>query len=67
MPKNVGPVDRAARVVIGLLFLAAVFYTAGLVQILAAIVALIALGTGLSGYCVLYSIAGINRVKGNSR
>ncbi|MBX8638837.1 MAG: DUF2892 domain-containing protein [Candidatus Thermoplasmatota archaeon] len=67
MQKNVGPADRGVRIVAGLLLLAAIFYTGGLLQILVAVIGLIALVTGLSGYCVLYSIAGINRVGKNTQ
>lgn len=56
---NVGGVDRIVRVVIGLILAVAVFRTTGAVEIIAGVLALIALVTGIAGMCPLYRLVGI--------
>jgi len=58
---NEGSVDRAVRIVVGLvaLFLAYSSLT-GVVQIIAYIIGVIALITGIVGFCGLYAVLGIN-------
>lgn len=66
MECNVGGVDRGVRIVIGILLL---LLTIGLgiysqiVGILAALIGLIMLVTGVSGYCPLYKITKTNTCK----
>jgi hypothetical protein len=62
MDRNVGPEDRVVRVVVAL-GLAVVIYVAGLDgigAIVAGIVAVYLLITGLLGRCVLYKLIGVD-------
>ncbi len=62
--QNEGVVDRFIRVIIGSLALvAAFFWLSGTIQLVAYIMAIAALVTGLVGYCGLYSIFGISTCK----
>lgn len=66
MECNVGGVDRIIRIVIGILL---ILLTIGLgiysqlMGILISLVGLIMLVTGISGYCLLYKILGVNTCK----
>ncbi|MBN2487985.1 MAG: DUF2892 domain-containing protein [Methanosarcinaceae archaeon] len=67
MQKNEGTVDRAVRVVLGLVLLymgAAQVVTTGMVTYIIALLGLVLLITGAIGYCGLYSILKINTLKG---
>ncbi len=67
MEKNTGTIDRAVRVVIGVvLLILAYIYWASLGAVwgsLLVIIAAIALITGLVGMCPLYKLLGINSNK----
>ncbi len=62
MTKNIGPVDRAIRVVVGIALLAAFFLGAveGALGIIAIVVAVAMLGTAAIGWCAPYTLLGIN-------
>lgn len=62
MTKNIGPIDRAIRVVVGIALLAGFFLGAleGVVGIIAIVVAVAMLGTAAIGWCGPYSLLGIN-------
>jgi hypothetical protein len=62
MLKNVGGVDRAVRVVLGVVLLALGFLhvVTGTIAIVAYIVGAVALITGLVRFCPAWSIFGIN-------
>lgn len=65
---NEGRLDRAIRASIGITALAlALFYLTGLPQIIAFTIALIGIGTGIIGYCGLYTLLGINTCPTNSK
>ena len=66
MEKNEGKVDRAVRVVLGLVLLyvgAAQVVTTGIPTYIIALLGLILLVTGATGYCALYSILKLNTLK----
>ena len=60
--KNYGTKDRVARVVVGALIGAAYImgYIQGTVALVLGIVALVMVGTGAAGYCVIYEPLGID-------
>ena len=58
--KNVGNIDRIIRIVAGLALFVAAYITGGGAAIVLAIAGVIALGTGLAGWCGLYALLGIN-------
>lgn len=57
MKMNAGPVDRSARIMLGLIFVALGFYFQ---TWLGYGLGAIALTTGLLGYCPLYTVVGLN-------
>lgn len=59
MTTNVGSVDKAVRVVIGLGLLALVFLLEGAARWWG-LVGIVPLGTALIGYCPLYSLLGVS-------
>ncbi len=62
--QNEGVTDRIIRVIVGSFALvAAFFWLGGTPQLVAYAVGVIALVTGLVGYCGLYSIFGISTCK----
>jgi len=63
--KNVGGMDKNARIVIGILLLAAAYLVQAdmLVRGIIGIVGAIVLFTGLMGTCALYSLIGVNTAK----
>jgi len=62
--KNVGKMDRGARIVLGLALLAGWFANGdGAFAWLYLVGALVALATGLTGSCGLYSVFGISTCK----
>lgn len=64
LKKNVGKMDRGARVVLGVALLAGYFLNGdGSYAWLYLLGAIIALATGIVGSCGLYSIFGINTCK----
>lgn len=64
MQMNIGTIDRAARVVIGLALLALIFVGP---QTLWGLVGLIPLGTALVGFCPAYRLFGIGTRSGHGR
>lgn len=57
MPRNEGTLDRALRIIVGLVLLALVFVGP---KTMWGLIGLIPLLTGLAGYCPLYQILGMN-------
>ena len=57
MPRNEGTIDRALRIIVGLILLALVFVGP---KTMWGLIGLIPLATGLIGYCPLYQILGIS-------
>ncbi len=61
MKKNEGPADRAVRVILGIILIAGgIFLLEAIWKILAIIIGAILLITGLTGFCTLYKVFGIN-------
>jgi hypothetical protein len=61
VPKaNEGQIDRAVRVVLGLLILIVAFKVGGVLNLLVGLVALILLITGVVGICPAYFLIKIN-------
>ncbi|MCF6207956.1 MAG: DUF2892 domain-containing protein [Ghiorsea sp.] len=64
MKENVGTVDRALRVVIGIaLALAGWLGAGGALGIILIVVGLVLIVTGLMSSCPIYSVAGLNTVE----
>ena len=59
MTANVGGIDRAVRILVGLALLSLLAWYPGEAKWFG-LIGLIPLGTGLMGYCPLYSLFGIN-------
>lgn len=57
---NEGPIDRIIRVVIGIALVVAGFFVSGIISIILWVVGAIALLTGITGFCGLYVLFGIN-------
>ncbi|MFN3147177.1 MAG: DUF2892 domain-containing protein [Paracoccaceae bacterium] len=57
MPRNEGTIDRAARIILGLVLISLVFIGPATPW---GWVGIIPLATGLVGYCPLYSVLGLN-------
>ncbi len=58
---NEGTIDRAVRLIVGIVLLALVFSSlSGIWQIVAAVAGLIMLATGAIGFCPLYGLFGFN-------
>jgi len=60
MTRNVGSIDRAVRILVGIVLLALVFVGP---QTMWGLIGIIPLATGLFGTCALYSVFGINTCK----
>ena len=57
MKSNVGGMDRAIRIILGIVLLVVAYlWLSGALMIIAYIVGAIALITGLVGWCCLYSV-----------
>lgn len=64
MKVNESTTDRVIRVIIGSLALVAgLFWLAGTAQIIAYVVGVAALATGLVGFCGLYALLGVSTCK----
>ncbi len=64
MKENVGTVDRALRVVLGIaLALAGWLGAGGALGIILIVVGLVLIVTGLMSSCPIYSVAGLNTVE----
>ena len=57
MPRNEGTLDRALRILLGLILLSLVFIGP---QTLWGLIGLVPLATGLMGYCPLYQVLGLS-------
>ncbi|MCS7150777.1 MAG: DUF2892 domain-containing protein [Endomicrobia bacterium] len=65
---NEGPVDRALRIIFGILLLfIGVTYFAGLLSVLFIVLGIIGLITGITGFCGLYALLGINTCPKNKQ
>lgn len=60
LKKNVGPIDRALRVILGLALLAGFFLNSSGAYSWLYLVGIIPLATGLMSSCPLYSILGLS-------
>ncbi|MDP5336836.1 MAG: DUF2892 domain-containing protein [Paracoccaceae bacterium] len=60
MTKNVGGIDRIARIVLGLALLIGFAFNSGGAYSWAYLLGIIPLATGLIGWCPPYSLLGIN-------
>lgn len=58
--RNVGNIDRVIRIAAGLALFFAAYTTGGTAAVVLAIAGVIALATGLVGWCGLYALLGIN-------
>ena len=63
IPKNIGNPDRMIRVVVGLGFCYVAVMTSGLVSVIFWVLTLVALVTGLVGWCAIYALYGFNTLK----
>jgi hypothetical protein len=57
---NEGPIDRIIRVVLGIVLVVAGFFVSGVLSIVLWVIGGISLLTGITGFCGLYAIFGIN-------
>lgn len=57
MPRNEGTLDRALRIIVGLVLLSLIFVGP---KSMWGLIGLVPLITGLVGYCPLYQIVGLN-------
>lgn len=62
MKPNVGPIDRLIRIIIGL----AIAIIGIIFKSYWGVAGIVILGTGVFGYCLLYSLFGINTAKKKS-
>lgn len=60
LKKNVGAIDRALRIVVGLALLAGFFLNADATWRWAYLIGIVPLATGLLSTCPLYSILGVS-------
>lgn len=58
--KNVGTIDRALRIVVGLALIAGFFLYPDAAYRWAFLIGIVPLATGLMGSCGLYSLIGVN-------
>lgn len=58
MKKNVGGIDKKARMIVGALLV--LVGTIGIQSMALTIIGLVVMGTGVFGFCALYSLLGIN-------
>ncbi|MCR4329251.1 MAG: DUF2892 domain-containing protein [Candidatus Roizmanbacteria bacterium] len=58
--KNEGVLDRRIRILVGVLLLVLSYFLQGPTQVVVLILGLIAVGTGISGVCLLYKLFGIS-------
>ncbi len=60
MTMNEGKIDRAMRIIVGVVLIAVGFYLQGTWGIVLGVVGLVPLLTGLIGWCPLYALFNIN-------
>lgn len=58
--RNVGTIDRAARIILGLALIAGFFLNPGSSYSWLYLLGVVPLATGLFGTCALYSVLGVN-------
>lgn len=65
MTKNVGQADSSIRILLGLILLALALFVSstGWLTVLLFILGMLNIFTGVSGYCALYTLLGINTSK----
>jgi hypothetical protein len=63
MKRNESTLDRIIRVIIGIAALAVSFVVVGPLKIVLIVVAVIALFTAVTGFCLLYKLFGIATLK----
>lgn len=63
MKRNEGPVDRLIRAVVGLALIGVSFMAAGALKIALIVVGAVALVTAATGFCLLYTLLGIDTSK----
>jgi len=63
MKRNEGPIDRLIRAIIGLALILVSFATAGVLKIVLIVVGAVALVTAATGFCLLYTLLGLDTTK----
>lgn len=64
IPKNESKADRGIRIVVGIIaFILGYFVLKGIASIVALVIAGLAIFTGVTGFCALYKLLGINTLK----
>ncbi len=63
MKKNEGPLDRIVRAIIGLALIALSLTVAGALKIILMVIGAISLITAATGFCLLYTLLGIDTAK----
>jgi hypothetical protein len=66
MKRNVGGVDKALRIIVGLGLLSLLFVLEGSARWLG-LIGVVPLGTALVGFCPLYGVLGLNTCPAQSR
>lgn len=57
---NEGPLDRVIRIVLGIILITSGFFVSGILSIILWVIGAILLLTGITGFCGLYLLLGIN-------
>jgi hypothetical protein len=63
MTRNLGSTDRTVRIVLGIVLLLVGIFTGVAVSWLWDVIGVIALATGIAGYCPLYTLFHVNTMK----
>lgn len=66
MKRNVGGIDKALRIIVGLGLLSLVFVLEGNARWLG-LIGLVPLGTAFIGFCPLYAVLGVNTCPATSK
>lgn len=67
MIKNVGKIDRIARLIIGIVLLSVLIFAASGWKWLAAFAGLVLIGTAIVGWCPAYGVLGIKTCPAEER
>lgn len=59
MIRNLGSLDKAVRIILGLFFLSMLFWVGGPVKY-AGLIGLVLIATALIGFCPLYAVLGLS-------